>query len=384
MLSLRVFGHELRKIWRFPLLAVIALFGVMSFYVFETNNFMKTQTWVTFDAELAFVFDLKAEFGTTLNYSEWHDAQRIINRYIAELDVFIADVPLFAEAGVYSAAELLEIEKEFHHVDFNELTETERARLSIVSFIPHDVYDVLLRTVHATETLENVGEHFRLNESTELNLFHGTIVRHKSDYFDTNIVIIIISVGILLLPYTIHDKQSNILPLQMTSRIGRRIVPIQTAAMMLSAFVLTSVMLAVYATLYFRENSVMLQFLNQPIEVVSEFRTYAIHFDLTYLQYLVILHGIVLLLALALAAFLFRLLINSRDYVSAILKAIPAVVFLSIFGKIATRNMFHEYNAVYDLVSLRGIEFILSGVLSAIGIGLCAFACKRVKRRDLL
>jgi hypothetical protein len=381
---LRVFGYELRKIWQWKLLLIIAVFSVMSFYVFETAYFMQTRPWLGFNEHFAFVYDLKAEYGATLDYDEWRDSQRIIDGYKAELTAIIVSDTMFAEYGVACADELLEIDGEFHEVDWNELTDEERGRLEIISYMSNDAYYAVLKIALAEESRQKLGEHFTANESAELNIFYGNIIRHKTYYFRMNITTIIISVGILLTPYTVRDKQSKIMAQQFVSRTGRRILPVQITAMMLSAFGLTAIMLAAYFGLYFRENSAFLSLLNQRVNVVSGFDFYDIWLDLTFLQYLALISGITLLFVTALALLLFRFLLNSRDYVSAILKAIPLIVFLSILSIGAVGDIMHEINTLYDMFSVRGIEFIVSGIVLAAGITMCALAYKRVARTDLL
>jgi hypothetical protein len=230
-------------------------------------------------------------------------------------------------------------------------------------------------------------QHLRNAHAPEerMSLFPLDFFRVTSEYFSLLAVAVIVSVGILLLPFLTRDKHSGMVAMQYSCRKGRRILRTQFAAGMVSAIVLALVQLTVFTVLLLVTNPDYAVFFEQNVFTLLAVRNNIFPLlSITYMQYIWLFAALNLVLAVASAALFLLLSLHSREYVSLLIKAIVGSAALAVTAISVNYELLCVSNAVYGVAPIIGIEFILSGGLLAIGIGLCVFACKRVMRRDLL
>jgi hypothetical protein len=378
-----------------------------------------------FSMEFPFITELKAEYGSTLSYDEWLDAHKFIDKYKADMDEVIKGNLFYEQYGVYSVADLYEIQEIWNGIgyiqvdevmsvpDWSQISEEERERIDILGTMPYPDYVYYYKIENTAWYLEKIGEYFynddyvsdilttrfedkrqltprrieylvnKYDIDSQVNLFYSTILYSTSNYYSKFIGLIIISAGILLLPYITRDRRNNMVAMQFASRKGRKIIRTQFTAVMLSAFMLTVIMFSVFMGIYFNHNSEFLPLMNQSVNsVISPWDL--LWFDLTYGQYIGVLAIITLFLTMGTAAIIFRLSMYSHDYVSAIMKTIPVIAIFCVIGLLATLDTLNFINALFEMIPIMGIETIICGFVFVFGVVLCMRVSRRVRREDLL
>ena len=424
---MRLFLHELKKIWRPGILLAIIVINVMFGYVFTSHIPLASITSKDFNSDLAVLTELREEYGGELDYDEWLDAHKYWDKYFADMDEFIIGNPLYENEGIYSGADLWEFrnnyapdgefktEEEaqeyydyFHNMmnpffggEYEELSNYAVWKLQSLDFLMeqlvlfHEDETYLDDFINLTFTYEN-GEFIsrtaerhsallRNNTSDDAykTLFPGWIVNLFYDYMELVIVIAIISVGIFVLPFVTRDRHSQMTAMQYSSKTGRKIVQVQFSAALLSALAMTLILISVYVAVFITANSDFIPFVNAKIATVI-FSNILPWWNMIFMQYIA-LHAIMAtVLTVGTAAVLFFMSLHSRDYITLLLKSLPVMTAIGFIGIVLVNEAFTAYGMMYWTLPIIGIEFIISGIVLLIGLGLCVFACKRVTKKDLL
>ena len=110
-------------------------------------------------------------------------------------------------------------------------------------------------------------------------------------------------------------------------------------------------------------------------------------FDWSYGTYLLVLTGLLLALSLGTAGLTVFLSQYSGNYIAMLLKAVPLFAAAgAVLGSWLLNQPF-TFRPLWDGRGPwvpRGAEAVVAVVLLALGLGLCALACFRQKRRELL
>ena len=109
---MRLFLYELKKIWRLPLLLIIAVITAMYAYMFLEFyiNYSKMggQVGTTDYCTALMLSELQAEYGQTLEPDKRIDVEKYYDIWGAELDEYIIGNPKYAEEGIFSGRDLWE------------------------------------------------------------------------------------------------------------------------------------------------------------------------------------------------------------------------------------------------------------------------------------
>ena len=109
-------------------------------------------------------------------------------------------------------------------------------------------------------------------------------------------------------------------------------------------------------------------------------------FDWTYGTYLLVLAGLILALSLGAAGLTAFLSQYSGNYIAMLLKAVPLFVAVgAVLGSWLLDRPF-TFRPLWDGYGPwvpKGAEAVAAAVLLALGLGLCALACRRQRKREL-
>ena len=192
----------------------------------------------------------------------------------------------------------------------------------------------------------------------------------------------VLSVVILLSPTLVRDRLRKIQPMQWSAGAGRKILNTQIGAALLSALVLTAVNLTAYAVPFLMKGP--LRFADCGLDGLWAWGTP--WFDWTYGTYLLVLAAMILLLSLGAAGLTVFLSQYSGNYVAMLLKALPLFIVVgAILGSWLLDNPFH-FRRWWESGpwAPRGAEWMILLPLLFLGLGLCAWACRRQTKRELL
>lgn len=213
----------------------------------------------------------------------------------------------------------------------------------------------------------------------------NSILDTTSDYAQRLALWIVLSVVLLLSPTLVRDRLHRMRPLQWSSRLGReKVLRTQMAAALAASLVLTLANLALYAIPFLLQNPLH-------FKDFSLFNRYTgghiPWFDWTLGEYLLVLVGMLLLLGLAAGALTVFLSQYSGNYVAMLLKAVPLFLVVgALFAPWAMRNAFFYRPDANDPNRFLppGTELLAVLALLVLSLLLCALACWRQRKRELL
>jgi hypothetical protein len=196
-------------------------------------------------------------------------------------------------------------------------------------------------------------------------------------------VFALVAVIILLTPFLITDRLRRVNLLQYSSAVGRKIFHIQFAASIISAFVL-SVVLLVLSFIPF-------------IARAREYWDISIMIDgqgggmwlynITFGQFVFILAGMIVILCVGAACVAFILARFSTDIINVVMKTIPVVIALSAVCYVSVNKALSEYNFVFRQIFNSNFdvpEVIICFVIGVLGVIAAAALATREKRVDMM
>ena len=398
-----LFLQELRKIWRLGILAALVVLGAVyyyirpAFYIEYFNNGSQEQT----DFDLAFSW--VERYGPTIEQSEREE----IGRQLAEEEARFAD---YAENNAEMASRgIVDFDSfgAFHDVSYADDTlyqaAKERGDLALgqhVLYSGETNYFTILELRRFLEAWDGEGlpvpEEGRYAESPRLDELcrervwtmredregRSVLPPHvdisTSTYARYLAVWCVVSAILLLSPTLVRDRLHRMRAAQWASRQGRRILDLQFAASLASGLLLTLLNIAVYMIPF--ASTGVLAFWHCPLH--SVLRNYP-WFDWTYGQYLLALAGMILAMSLGASSLTAVLSQYSGNYVAMLLKVIPLIVVLVVFGMLVMTDAFYFSNYVTRALALPGGEILCSLLLAVLGLAVTALACRRQRRREL-
>ena len=206
-------------------------------------------------------------------------------------------------------------------------------------------------------------------------------VKHSTQEYGKDLAVwCVLSIVLLLSPTLVRDRLRRTRAMQWTSRRGRKVLNVQMGATLLSGVLLTLINYAVYLGPFLSTGA--LQFWDCPL--VTVWLTSNPWFDWTYGQYVLVLLGLTLVLALAASGFTVVLSQFSSSYVAMLLKGIP-LIFVLCWGLVPwlVKGAGRFSNRAVQLIGAPGTEFACGALATVLAVGLCIWTCARQRRRDL-
>ncbi|MCL2426774.1 MAG: hypothetical protein FWD05_10625 [Oscillospiraceae bacterium] len=330
-------------------------------------------------------------------------------------DEFIAHNPLFAENNITTYEQFVEMWDDTTFISF----EHYRARLSmwrtllgpsadfverkigILYMLSQTYKDSLSHEMFVWDITWHMDVHERrvtgitplaqqridsiIENREDLNIMYFGTFWNTTTYFGHINLISILAVLTLILPLITVDRMRNLQSVQYSSKLGRRILFKQIAAVLLSAFVLTTLLLTILGGIYFYATNVLMYW-NHNIYSVS---TQVILIDdFTFGQYLIILTILTYIITLGASMFAFVVSRYSRNLISAIIKIIPVFAALAFFnnqlnhsGVAVPLSPWHRF---YQWTHIPYIEVIACAALLILSLVLAIWVTNRAKRTDLV
>ncbi|ADY55667.1 hypothetical protein Sgly_1362 [Syntrophobotulus glycolicus DSM 8271] len=201
-----------------------------------------------------------------------------------------------------------------------------------------------------------------------------------STYLALLLVWMVLSDCLLLSPLLVRDRMRGMRALQWSSRRGRGILKTQFAAVMLSAFLLTTLNFLIFGGLFARNGTSVFA----ACRMFSFMDTMLPWVNWTYGTWCMVLVILCYLASLGIAALAFFFSRYSANYVAMLLKIIPLFVAAAILCYHLVLYAFHAGNPIFGITEITGTEALLTGLIFLLGLVLCLAACARQKRQDLL
>ncbi len=387
-----LFLQEWKKIWRPGILVILCLLGAMYYYMFSSFYVEYFNNGPMAQASFDLAVEWLEKYGPTMEPSERAELDSQLAEEIEKFNEELASFPGTVELGL---TDYETFESKYLRDDwdmgmwqlFSTVTNTSNYyRIKkLENFIAN--YDW-----HAENPWGETTQFADMNPAQQARLLElekggrgflpRSVVSATLEYAQKLAVWIVLGVTVLLSPTLVRDRLHRMRAAQWASRRGRRVLGVQFAAGVCSAFVLAAVSIVLYAIPFLGQQPLALA--RCPLFDWS-FSTYP-WFDGTYGQYLIAL--VLLLLALGIAAGALTVFLSqySGNYVAMLLKAIPLYIVLGpLFGTWLMTWPYWFRGLVDDVYSTIpcGAETVCVLLLLAVGMGLLLTACHRQKKREL-
>ena len=417
---MRIIACEMKKIWNIKIIGIIVVISAL-FYLLFMHHYIRWYpekgTWESF---VEFAHHLTENYGTKLSPSDFEDFLNLREGIVSEMDLFISSNPVFVAAGIHDFLSY-EIFLEDSNYRYETLSEAERnlryaLRLELgyiirSEFINEDEYTTLtsenetplaymqirrfdmlvsmyqmniLGESERESMIDSFMRHFstmenftvnerdlqrliEIRDSGEmLNIMEQLTMDYTWRYGRSLAVLAILATLILVSPLIATDRANRINWLQYSSKQGRGILKKQFFAILLSAVMLTTVLVIIFGGIFSTLET--WRFWNNGI---NSFMSYPYHWlSITYGQYVLLMVGVIYLFSIGTAIFAFTLSRFSQNMVRLMFKVIPSFVaaqrlsnwvlfnFLGIFvGGDVFAQMF------WTLLALVAVTVIAMGVL---------------------
>jgi len=378
--------YEMKKIWNFKLLLIIAtlcalfFFLFMDFYIkYYPNGHPETE-------EVNYATQMIEQYGLSLEpkeYDEFIEEEKA--DIYSKIETYIKTNSVFSDAKIYTFEDFEKVyEKE-------SLTQLESNAKEALLGEESDYILYKLQKLQSIERFYDVDFNDFLNEKEQLrldklqyaekynNIMSITTFSNTVMYLTYFSRLAILTVLLFVAPLVISDRTKNLHLLQYTSKCGRKVFNRQFAAIILSAFLLTTVLILIFGTIY-SINGTSLFWNNRLISFMNPSGVF--WFDISYGQYIILFVIFLYLLCLGTASIVFILSRYSQNIITLILKLIPAVVafWALCFGVFF--NTFSSSNTLYKLTKIFGIEPIICSFIFIVGFIVSFYIMKRERKID--
>lgn len=229
---------------------------------------------------------------------------------------------------------------------------------------------VLIKEEERTEYSQKEYEHIRktfYNQTEDWkNVLPIEVVETTASYFSYLLVWICLSICLLLSPLLVYDQISRMGAIQFSSKRGRKLLLIQFKAVMLSAFVLTTVNLLIFGGIFMKNGTNVFS----SCKMYSFENTIFCWLNWTYRAWCLALIGLSYLVAMGTAGIVFFLSGFSSNYIGMLLKLVPFFVITAILYPKLLYYAFYFNNFLYRILKIPYIEVIAAVVILLIGVGL--------------
>ncbi|MCL2109087.1 MAG: hypothetical protein FWH20_07060 [Oscillospiraceae bacterium] len=402
---MRIFIFELKKLWNWRILLVIAAFGVITWFAFLADILDSYESLKTHGIYGAYQTEMFKLYGETLEPHEWNDFN--IQKKYADIytagDTIIAAEPLFAKYDIATFSEFIawyESESYWVFVDGSilvngVLTPENQDRMDMQDAL-YGVYEGVtldewysspLVMLGCLRTLEdrytNQQEHLdiytlndlrpavvraaeRLSATGNNSLINGYLMQEFSLHAAVTGVFALVSIMILIIPLLIIDRSRKINLLQYSSAVGRKIFRVQFSAAIISAIVLSGILTVVSFAVFLSRTA---EYWNTSIMSLGGNGMWM--YDVTFGQYVIFLGGMIISACVGTACFAFILARFSANIVTVMIKSVPVGAALAAILALSVNMAFSYNNIVFNQVFVGRVdmsEVVICGAMGVIGV----------------
>lgn len=397
---MRIFAYELKKLWNWRILAIIAAIGALTWFALLSEALRSYDSLTTHGIYGSYQNEMFALYGDTLEPEELadYDIPGKKETLISEMEEIISNETIFNENKIYSFAEYeafvdngysSDLSKEKREI-FDDTISAMKSKLdygnsgqtidewyasplirlqtlkmlertyvdyeaSLRTYIKHDSRPVVIRTA---ENLLQTGN---------TNLIRYDLSSNFSFYTAGVGVFTIIAVIILIAPLLTTDRMWKLNLMQYSSTIGRRIFGIQFAATFVSALALSILLIAAAYIPFFVAGAG--DYWDAHMMSLASYDS--ILYNITFGQYVLILAGMILVLSVGTACFAFILARFSANIVMMMMKAVPVGVAISGIAAVSVNMALSPNNIIFKTIfrgRLDWPEVVVCGLLAVVGM----------------
>jgi len=364
---LRIVFQEIKKIFHPVMLLLLVAINCLMYYIFIDFDITVFPNGRPATDMYHIGIEMVGKYGHELDEAELEDFKAVLAKEIAKADEYIQSDQDFMKLGITSYQKLQEMRDEDSAI--------EELHSKIIFDKGLDLFWEIPERESIIEDMEFVNERYGysfiegdLNQKQEQRIqeiidsgsvkaiFPSYPVEYNFETISKSIAItILVSVLFMISPIFIRDYKNNMIGLQYSSKIGRGMFKKKLTAGMLSAFLITTILVIVYYSLYSTNNIGM--FLDSGI---NSFIGKAYWYDLSFLQLIIV--TILLTYVLTLSMALLAIFVSSicKNYISIIGILFPlfVVAYYLIMKRALPNEAFSisrsqwEFSILYSIVVL--------------------------------
>jgi hypothetical protein len=172
----------------------------------------------------------------------------------------------------------------------------------------------------------------------------------------------------------------GVMLLQYTSKQGRKMLSRQLAAVIISTFLLVTLILLAAAAIY---SHIGIQaFFGTSISSFLAFRHHVI--DMNFGQYILVQIGQIYLISMSTALFAFILSRFSSNFVTLLLKLVPSFVVLVMLCIGVLLAIFADGSPLYIITGFAGIWLTVCCIVMIIALAVVLYVVRREKKIDII
>ena len=317
---------------------------------------------------------LFAKYGVT-NYEEFsvYRSVRLINYPIADRDRFRMHFYMIGQESNFVSSKIgtLEDIKHFYNISYNQ--EMFSHNLSLMKGIITNHHLLSNRGRYRVLDVLETNEYWNVMDEIA---FVNTVY-----YFRAFSRLQLLVIFILILPFLAYDRMRNLVILQYSTAIGRKLKHRQLAATAISAIIISTLLLVIFSIIY--STTGIFRYWNH--EVVSFANPSTIlFFRFTFGQYFSLLMAMTYIIGIGASFIAFVISRFSKNPVSTILKGLPIFIAMDIITQRIFDGTFDIRGELYRQTNILGIELIITAALFVISCIVALFVLRYEKRINIL
>lgn len=382
-----IISNELKKIFNIKSVILLIFINIIMYFLFiefQITNFPNGRP--ALDIYNMFV-EMEDSYGEFMDEEEFEDFKLRYEEVKREADEYIKSREDFKRAGIDSYDEFANYAR-LAKVDINN-EEIERLHREVFFEKKIDVFWELPWREEYIRVYENRREYMMveasnknqemrikeiLEDGLETSVFSDVVFFNYNRFIQYVAATILLSVMFMITPIYLRDNKDRINYLQYTSRIGRNIFKKKIAAGILASFIMVTLQLICFFSLYSTNNTSM--FFNSNIN--SIYNSIISWYDLTFIQYISLtVMGIYIL---ALVFTLVSMLVSSigQNYITVIGIQLPIALFAFT---VLLKYLIHYMTSIRYPKYFLTLSYMILMIISTISM---IIRWRREKKIDLL
>ncbi|MBS4196600.1 hypothetical protein [Lederbergia citri] len=372
---------EIRKILNWKILLVLAFVNLILYYFLIDFNIKHFPNGRPSLDSYQIGAEMVKNYGPHMDESEKADFKIKYDEEVRKADEFFRGREDFKKIGIQSYIEYQnadhdnkELEELRYKVIFNEEVDLfwelqERERL--LEF--HKNQEMIIANEIGRANSFGKQHLNELKKTGQYDLYPEVSLSNFSDIITNIAIAVLISVVLVISPIFLSDRSRNLVDLQYTSKVGRSIFKRKLAAGLISAFIVMTVLLAIYLGIYSLNHPSI--FFEVPL---NSFIGGVYWYNLTFFQYIVLSTCAIYVLGFLLTFISMSISNLVPSYIALIGIQVPVILGLLIFG---LKYLLNLVVSMWLPIWLVPACYIL---LIAIVIGFVMYLWKRERKLDIV
>lgn len=376
---MQLFWMEMRKIFSWEIIALIIFVNVLLYWLLFEFNITYFPNGRPAGNIFAIEQQLIPKYGAEIDEKEYKEIVAMYEQEKKKADTFLEHDPKAVALGITTYEAFSDPENEQQSEYFNAITFHSEEDFPWVlqawgSLIERYQHHEISLQAEMERTSGAQQQRFKqlLNERKR-TIYSNTVLDNFRSITNSLAIIIFFSIAILLSPIFLRDKVTSIIPLQYTSKKGRRIFWIKWLAGLVSAVIITIVLMIIYLTMYATNNTS--SHFDLPL---SSFCWDYYWYDMTFFRYIILSIVAIFIVTVLLGILSMAISTFARNTIALI-----GIQIVVMFGMIAgvTNYMISDIISIWHPKWLAPAGYIF---LICLTIILTLYAWRRESQKDIL